>query len=186
MAMTTIETTETPKTKTLKPELFTTKKSSVEISTEESELKILPWSDPVTDSVGYDPRSLYVEMFWLPILGPSCIWLLRRLAMWLEKNPDGFKMSSSDFAQEIGLGKNNKKSQPLKRTLSRCAHFGIIHIIDNNSIYLRQRMPAVSPRLLHRFSDKLKQAHLVFHDSLEQNPKDCTNEESALNAYFSF
>jgi hypothetical protein len=34
-------------------------------------LQILPWSDPVIDQVGYDPRSRYVERFWLGILGPS-------------------------------------------------------------------------------------------------------------------
>lgn len=29
------------------------------------------WSDPVIDQLGHDPRSAYVERFWLPVLGPS-------------------------------------------------------------------------------------------------------------------
>jgi hypothetical protein len=33
-------------------------------------LRVLPWPDPVIDQVGYDPRSRYVERFWLGILGP--------------------------------------------------------------------------------------------------------------------
>ena len=33
-------------------------------------LDIRPWPDPVIDSVGLDPRSHYVETYWLSILGP--------------------------------------------------------------------------------------------------------------------
>ena len=29
-----------------------------------------PWLDPVIDELGHDPRSAYVETFWLPVLGP--------------------------------------------------------------------------------------------------------------------
>ena len=41
-------------------------------------LHIRPWSDDVVDKLGFDPRSSYVEDFWLPTLGPSTTWLLRR------------------------------------------------------------------------------------------------------------
>ncbi|MCJ7438215.1 MAG: EAL domain-containing protein, partial [Acidimicrobiia bacterium] len=34
-------------------------------------LTICPWPDAVLDTVGHDPRSLYVETFWLPTLGPT-------------------------------------------------------------------------------------------------------------------
>ena len=43
-------------------------------------LRILPWPDPVIDRRGYDPRSEYAEWFWLSIVGPSTVWLLRRFA----------------------------------------------------------------------------------------------------------
>ena len=32
-----------------------------------------PWPDPVIDELGHDPRSAYVERFWLPVLGPSTV-----------------------------------------------------------------------------------------------------------------
>ena len=38
------------------------------------------WPDPVVDELGHDPRSTYVERFWLPVLGPSTVWFLRRVA----------------------------------------------------------------------------------------------------------
>jgi hypothetical protein len=42
-------------------------------ATERLWLRIEPWLDPVIDEVGYDPRSEYVETFWLPVLGPTTI-----------------------------------------------------------------------------------------------------------------
>lgn len=35
------------------------------------QLHITAWHDPVVDALGHDPRSPYVERFWLPLLGPS-------------------------------------------------------------------------------------------------------------------
>jgi hypothetical protein len=33
----------------------------------------LAWTDPVIDTLGHDPRSWYVEQFWLGIIGPTTI-----------------------------------------------------------------------------------------------------------------
>jgi hypothetical protein len=38
---------------------------------DERVLHIRPWSDDLVDKLGFDPRSSYVEDFWLGILGPS-------------------------------------------------------------------------------------------------------------------
>ena len=34
-------------------------------------VRITAWEDPVVDLLGHDPRSPYVERFWLAVLGPS-------------------------------------------------------------------------------------------------------------------
>ena len=34
-------------------------------------IRVEPWPDPVIDELGHDPRSAYVETFWLPVLGPT-------------------------------------------------------------------------------------------------------------------
>jgi hypothetical protein len=36
-------------------------------------LTVRPWPDPLIDTLGYDPRSRYVETFWLPTLGPPSL-----------------------------------------------------------------------------------------------------------------
>ncbi len=50
-------------------------------------LLIKPWNDPVVDTLGHDPRSRYVETFWLPTLGPTALLLLRHLADRFDRNP---------------------------------------------------------------------------------------------------
>src|SRR5437868_13925243 len=67
-------------------------------------LTIRPWPDDVIDALGHDPRSAYVERFWLGVLGPSAIWLLRRLAAGLDAEPAGFGLPPAETAQSIGLG----------------------------------------------------------------------------------
>ena len=42
----------------------------LEISLSEPSLVVVPWTDDVVDSVGFDARSQYVELFWLNVLGP--------------------------------------------------------------------------------------------------------------------
>lgn len=42
-------------------------------------IEVVAWSDPSFELAGHDPRSQYVERFWLPILGPSTVWMLATL-----------------------------------------------------------------------------------------------------------
>src|SRR3546814_17427683 len=58
-----------------------------------STISVRPWPDPVIDQVGHDPRSPYVEQFWLGILGPTATWLLRRLVSGLAESPAGYDLA---------------------------------------------------------------------------------------------
>ena len=55
-------------------------------------VRILPWSDPVVDTLGYDPRAPYPERFWLPTLGPTALLLIRLIAHRFDRSPDGFTL----------------------------------------------------------------------------------------------
>ena len=35
----------------------------------QSTVNIAVWNEPAVDRIGFDPRSQYAELFWLPILG---------------------------------------------------------------------------------------------------------------------
>src|SRR4051795_11241080 len=69
--------------------------TALAITTTES-LTIRPWPDDVIDALGHDPRSAYVETYWLGILGPSTTWLLRLLVAGLEANPAGFDLPPAE------------------------------------------------------------------------------------------
>ena len=52
---------------------------------------IRPWIDPVVDEHGHDPRSTYVEQFWLGVIGPTATWIMRRLAAGFDTEPSGLR-----------------------------------------------------------------------------------------------
>lgn len=153
------------------------------------QLKILPWRDSITDISGYDPRSAYVEMFWLPILGPSCIWLMRRLAIWLDKYPDGFEISAVSLARELGIGvrpnAHSSRISPIRKSLIRCSDFGITYFQDDSQpgsscIYVKKRFPRISDRLQGKLNDRLKRAHKLWI-SAERKAKSETNGTTEKN-----
>src|SRR5579872_2413334 len=80
-------------------------------------LQVEPWADPLIDRLGHDPRSHYAERFWLPVLGPSTMWLLRRIASGLERQPEGFEMDLGAAAKALGLGSTERhgRNSPFMR-----------------------------------------------------------------------
>ena len=67
-------------------------------------LTVRRWPDPVLDTIGHDPRSLYVETFWLPTLGPTAVLLLRHLAAKFDESPKGIELPVADTSQALGVG----------------------------------------------------------------------------------
>jgi hypothetical protein len=88
-------------------------------------LRVLPWSDPVIDTLGHDPRSLYVETFLLPTLGPTCVLLSRHLAQRFELEPGGFDVDVAETSVVLGLGPREGNQSPVMRTLLRLAQFDL-------------------------------------------------------------
>jgi hypothetical protein len=86
-------------------------------------LTVTTWDDPVVEAAGHHVRSVYVETFWLPTLGPSATWVLRRLACWLEAATAPITVDLSDLAVELGLGGGIGRSSPIIRTLARLSQF---------------------------------------------------------------
>lgn len=84
---------------------------------------VLPWIDPEVDAIGHDPRSLYVERFWLGILGPSATWLLRRVAGRFDESPNGFSLSLPETARALGLSETGGRHSPFMRAFTRLVQF---------------------------------------------------------------
>jgi hypothetical protein len=121
-------------------------------------LIVYPWTDPVVDAVGHDPRSPYVEHFWLGILGPSTTWLLRRLAAAFDVNPDGFELDLPETAGALGLSATSGRHSPFARTLQRCVQFGLAQP-HSRGLAVRRKLPPLSQRQLGRLPTGVQEAH---------------------------
>lgn len=119
---------------------------------------ITPWIDPVVDETGHDPRSSYVERFWLSTLGPTATWLLRRLVDGFDEHPDGYILDLAVTAQSLGLTYSRGQSSPFAKAFHRCVMFGLAHHCSTGYV-VRRRVPDVARRHLLRMPDELRLAH---------------------------
>ncbi|MBV8950686.1 MAG: hypothetical protein JOZ99_07415 [Actinobacteria bacterium] len=124
-----------------------------------STVSIISWPDPVIDTLGFDPRSLYVETFWLPTLGPTSVLLLRHLAARLDVEPDGFDLFVSETSQALGLGAREGNSSPLIRSLARLGQFDLACDDGRGTLAVRRHVPPVNRRHVRRLPDALQAAH---------------------------
>lgn len=122
-------------------------------------LSIRPWADEVIDRNGFDPRSPYVERFWLGVLGPSTTWLLRRVAAGFDAAPDGFDMPLADTARALGLGDRGGRNSPFLRTLNRVIQFELAQVSGATELSVRRHLPPLSRRHVARLSPALQEAH---------------------------
>jgi hypothetical protein len=123
-------------------------------------LTVRPWPDSVLDEVGHDPRSPYVERFWLGVLGPSSVVFLRRLAAELEVNPSGFQLPLEETAKTLGLGMKGGRNSPFLRTINRCAQFRLVHLEANDDVLLaRRKLPPLTRGQVTRLPEPLQRQH---------------------------
>jgi len=122
-------------------------------------LRVIAWDDPLVEASGFDPRSVYVESFWLPVLGPSATWLLRRLADGLEDSPRGFDLPLEETARSLGLGGLGSRHSPFRRAILRCARYGIVHHASSDTLAVRRRLSPVPHRHVLRFPPSLRLQH---------------------------
>lgn len=122
-------------------------------------LAIRPWPDPVIDTLGHDPRSVYVERFWLPTLGPTSLLLLRRIASELDARPDGVEIDMAATAQALGLGNRTGASSPLARSFDRLQQFDLACSSGDRSFAVRRTVPPVNRRHVQRLPHDLQDEH---------------------------
>jgi len=127
-------------------------------------LSISAWSDPIIDTLGHDPRSDYVERFWLPTLGPTTLLLLRRLAGHLDREPGGCALDVVDLSQALGLGAREGTSSPLFRSLDRLMQFDLACSPASRTYAVRRTVPPVNRRHVNRLPASLQRAHDAWLD----------------------
>ena len=121
-------------------------------------LLVVPWHDDHDDG-GFDPRSEYAERFWLPVLGPTATFLMRRFAAEFDRRPDGFSLDVADTARSIGVGTRGGQNGPFFRSVARGIRFGLIHEQDHGIVAVRTRLPLVDRGQLGRLPRPIQELH---------------------------
>ena len=119
---------------------------------------IKPWEDAVIDTLGFDPRSIYCETFWLPSLGPTALLLMRRFAVYFDRHPAGTDVDLPELARSLGLGTGPGPNAPIGRTLARLAQFDLAQDAGG-ALAVRRRLPPINRRHVRRLPAHLQRAH---------------------------
>jgi hypothetical protein len=122
-------------------------------------LTVRPWADDVIDEIGFDPRSPYVERYWLSVLGPTATWLVRRLADGLEVEPAGFELDVDHTARSLGLGGKGGKHSPFMRSVERICQYGAAQQIAPEALRVRRRLPPLTRHQVERLPEPLRADH---------------------------
>jgi len=117
------------------------------------------WSDAVVDQLGHDPRSQYVEWFWLAVLGPTSIWFLRRVRDALDHAPDGFTLDVNECAAALGIAGPASRHSAIQRTLRRTVQFGAARAHSDHQLQVRRRLPPLNRSQVSRLPSSLRVAH---------------------------
>jgi hypothetical protein len=132
-------------------------------------IPVVPLDDPVVDGLGHDPDSPYSETYWLPVIGPTALWALRRLNRWLEAAPRGYPLPLAPLARELGLGDGTGRSSPVVRSLARLICFGLAEI-RGGQLMVRRKVPPLAQRHIRRLPDHLAEQHRVETEALASPP----------------
>ena len=127
-----------------------------------TQLRVIAWEDPIVDSHGFHVTDPYIEMFWLPILGPTATWLYRRMASGVLDEPSEFTTDMEDLARSIGVTYTTGRHNPFARALQRCVMFGVaqhVAILPVRTLAVRRALPVLPHRHVARLPHELQVAH---------------------------
>jgi hypothetical protein len=122
-------------------------------------IRILPWSDPVVDTLGHDPRAPYPERFWLPTLGPTALLLMRHIAHRFDRLPGGFSLDLAETSRCLGLGERQGRNSPMARSLGRIVQFDLATEQGDGVLAVRRFVPPINRRHIRRLPPSMQDEH---------------------------
>lgn len=109
----------------------------------------------------YPVTSGYVERYWLPVLGPSATWALRRLGP-LAASATAlapYPVALADLAGELGLGSADGAHRRVRSALERLIQFGVAASPVPDCLLVAPSVPPIGPGALRRLPVYLQAAH---------------------------
>jgi hypothetical protein len=118
-------------------------------------LSISRWEVPHDQERWWPIGSDYVQLLWLPVLGPSCIVLLQRLDL-LIGTSKSVCVPSEELARSLGLGHTPHRGSLLDRSIDRCRDFHVLRELTPGFIEVPRELPPLSNRQLRRLPASLQ------------------------------
>jgi hypothetical protein len=120
-----------------------------------------------TDERGEPVTSVYAELFWLPVAGPTSLWLLRRLNAYLADATTPRLLDVAELGRELGLFPPRKpqptmlgRHNPVARAVDRLSYFGLVRRTPDNGMFrVRTLVPALSPARVAQLPTRLQHLH---------------------------
>ena len=120
-------------------------------------IEVRPWPDELIERSGYGPESAYVELCWLPLLGPSATFAYRRLGRLAIDRP-GIVLDPGEFFASLGLGRACASHSAGTRALDRLEAFGVARR-SGDCLAVRRALPVLSSRQLAKVPASARAAH---------------------------
>lgn len=117
------------------------------------------WPDQIIDDVGQHVASAYCETFWLPIIGPTALWLLRAAARHTAEGP--WAVDVEALGRSLGVGGSFGRHSLLHRTFDRLKRFECADGGWSTTWRLRTHLPPLARRHLARLPEPLQRQHDV-------------------------
>ncbi len=124
-------------------------------------IKLIPWLDHRADAFGHDPRSSYVEQFWLGTLGPSTTWFLRHCVSLLD-DVESTSVDLREIAITMGIGHEGGTRSAMCKTVARACRFRATRSVGPETLAVRMRLPQLSYRQLLRMPEAVQRRHEEF------------------------
>lgn len=114
----------------------------------------------------------YTEYFWLPILGPSATWLVRRCAALVADSPHEVEIDAHALAASLGMSYVPGKFGPFVRALQRAIMFNFVQPspLEDELLYVRTVAPPLPNRLANRLHESTRSALHNWHESTIEVP----------------
>ncbi len=123
-------------------------------------LSIKPWPNPLLQQ-GTPASGFYAERYYGPIVGPTCLLLLRTLTTRLETDTEGFSVDTSELAASIGCSARGGLNSQFWKAVRRGGRFGLINQVDDR-IAVRTELSQLTARMVQRLPSQLRSEHRVW------------------------
>lgn len=151
-----------------------------------STLRIQAWPDPPHVGPAIEVRSRYADHFWVPVIGPTAMGLLRVLARQVGHRDGPISVQVGHLVSELGVDPTTGRFE-IERALVRLLDHGLMTMDGDRPLQVRVDLPYLSQIQVEQLAPHIAVAHraaLVLRDSVVDDgpPESMTPRMLSLSA----